>query len=228
MNLRCFSACVCALVSSALLSPCLCADGAAAVPSLQPDSTGNLSLRWNGATGKFYRIEQSSDLVHWKAVPGQYSGGGAPHAPVVRAAGDAPTAQGFWRVIEADRSFFTLSYPTFPIVTVGAPIAALPATVTFPDSRFPLTYSVVSGALPSGLSLNLATGEITGVPSSLAPYRVQIRASNGALTALTTLSGIPNVITQPSIDQYRCPAPTAQYYVDSVNGLDAFDGSAPT
>jgi len=217
-----------ALLLSFAVTPCLMAAGTAVVPSLEPDTAGNLALRWSGTVGKFYRIEQSSDLVHWKAVPGQYSGGGAPHAPVVRAAGDAPTAQGFWRVIEADRSFFTLSYPTFPIVTVGAPIAALPATVTFPDSRFPLTYSVVSGALPSGLSLNLATGEITGVPSSLAPYRVQIRASNGALTALTTLSGIPNVITQPSIDQYRCPAPTAQYYVDSVNGLDANDGSAPT
>ncbi len=198
------------------------------MPSLQPDSAGNLALNWSGATGKFYRIEQSTDLVHWAAVPGEYFGVGAPHAPVVRAAGGAPSSFGFWRVVEADRSFFTLSYPTFPMVTVGTSIAALPATVTFPDSRYPLTYSVVSGALPAGLSLNPDTGEITGTPTSLAPYWVQIRASNGTLSALTTLSGIPNVITQPIIDQYRCPAPTAQYYVDSVNGLDTNDGSSPT
>src|SRR5580765_3289411 len=41
------------------------------------------------------------------------------------------------------------------------------------------TYEVTAGSLPSGLSLNRDTGEITGTVSN-SPYQVQITASNSA------------------------------------------------
>ena len=42
-----------------------------------------------------------------------------------------------------------------------------------------ITWSVQSGALPTGLSLNTSTGAITGTPTVAGAYSVTIRASNG-------------------------------------------------
>ncbi|MGB3734413.1 MAG: Ig domain-containing protein, partial [Ilumatobacter sp.] len=47
------------------------------------------------------------------------------------------------------------------------------------------TYSVSAGALPAGLTLNPATGAITGTPTTAGPYDFTIRASNGVGTAVT-------------------------------------------
>ena len=52
------------------------------------------------------------------------------------------------------------------VMGVGAPIAALPTTVTFPDSRYPLTYSVVGGAL-----LTAAAAQIS-IPLGFTPVPV--------------------------------------------------------
>jgi hypothetical protein len=57
------------------------------------------------------------------------------------------------------------------------------------------SYSVFSGALPDGLSLNTSTGAITGTPTSPGVFNFVIRATNvtgnrntGTLT-ITVLSG---------------------------------------
>lgn len=47
------------------------------------------------------------------------------------------------------------------------------------------TYSVFSGALPTGLSLNTSTGAITGTPSALGVFTFVIRATNATGTADT-------------------------------------------
>ena len=49
------------------------------------------------------------------------------------------------------------------------------------------TYSVSAGALPAGLSLNTATGAITGTPTAAGAYDFTIRAANGSL---------PNIVKQ--------------------------------
>jgi hypothetical protein len=46
-----------------------------------------------------------------------------------------------------------------------------------------ITYSIVAGALPSGLALNSATGEITGSTSAtVGVYSFTVRATKGAST----------------------------------------------
>ena len=56
----------------------------------------------------------------------------------------------------------------------------------FSGSLTPFTYSVLSGALPGGLSLNTSTGAITGTPTTAGGFSAVIRATDtGSNTAQT-------------------------------------------
>ena len=79
-----------------------------------------------------------------------------------------------------------------PVVTSGSPTAArlgLPYDFTVAASSAPApTYSIDSGSLPVGLTLDAATGRIAGTPTTLGSSSFVVRVSNGvapdALTAL--------------------------------------------
>ncbi|WP_053351769.1 Ig domain-containing protein [Leucobacter musarum] len=47
------------------------------------------------------------------------------------------------------------------------------------------TYAVTAGSLPSGLTLNVLTGDITGVPTAAGAYTFTVTASNGIGEAIT-------------------------------------------
>ena len=65
------------------------------------DAPGTITVRWAGVTGKHYRIESSSDLLTWAALPGDHSGAGSELASIVRlAGGDGDRA--FWRIVGFD------------------------------------------------------------------------------------------------------------------------------
>ncbi len=60
----------------------------------------------------------------------------------------------------------TVTTTSLPAATAGQ---AYSATLTAADGTAPYTWSVTSGSLPAGLSLNPATGAITGRPPGRAP-----------------------------------------------------------
>jgi len=63
--------------------------------------------------------------------------------------------------------------------------ASFTVTATEPDGQA-ITYSVVTGAVPTGMSLNSSTGVISGTPDAVASnttYNFTIRASDGINTA---------------------------------------------
>jgi hypothetical protein len=83
-----------------------------------------------------------------------------------------------------DRTFTLTTYLAPAVTTAGLPDAAVGSaySVTLAATgSTPITWSVVAGALPAGLSLNGSTGAITGTPTSLATTQTfTVRASNAA------------------------------------------------
>jgi hypothetical protein len=59
--------------------------------------------------------------------------------------------------------------------TVGSPY-----TYTFVATGIPQPeFSLASGALPAGIELNSATGELSGTPTAAGTFTFTIKASNG-------------------------------------------------
>ena len=81
----------------------------------------------------------------------------------------------------------TMAAPGCPVITLNpatlpAGVAATPysQSVTATGGTAPYTYAVSSGALPTGLTLNSATGSITGVPLQPGLFTFTIRATDAA------------------------------------------------
>lgn len=71
-------------------------------------------------------------------------------------------------------------------LVVGTPLADAVAASGTPAP----TYSVTAGSLPAGLTLDPATGAITGTPTATGPYSFTIEAANTAGTVSTVISGV--------------------------------------
>lgn len=74
-----------------------------------------------------------------------------------------------------------------PIYIVGTPYDSF---VVVTGGTGPYTFAVTSGSLPTGLSLNASTGEITGTPSAAGPFsfKITVTDSTGATAVTGTCS----------------------------------------
>lgn len=89
-----------------------------------------------------------------------------------------------------------IPYPVQPtIVTQSLPVVAVGQPVDFFVSSQHYTSSYGASGLPAGLSINPASGEITGTPGAAGNYSVTLSASNATGTTQTTLvwtiDGVP-------------------------------------
>lgn len=88
---------------------------------------------------------------------------------------------------------FTLSVVSdyFAIVTSSLPLAqvgtAYSQTLSATGGQLPYNWSVISGSLPNGLTLNSATGEISGMPTILGDYTFEIKAVDSSVLPDTLL-----------------------------------------
>ena len=89
--------------------------------------------------------------------------------------------------------------------TVGVPFS----TVLTVDGTTPITWSITSGTLPNGLSLNTNTGEIAGTPTTTGTFSATVQASNSAGNTSRQLSiridPAPTVGTAPTITTTSLP-----------------------
>jgi hypothetical protein len=82
-------------------------------------------------------------------------------------------------------------YPAIPVVTVANQTATTGAPFTYQivATNSPTGYSVTSGTLPPGLTLNAASGVISGTPTTTGAFPLGIKASNaGGQSAEATLT----------------------------------------
>ena len=111
---------------------------------------------------------------------------------------------------------------SLPVLTAGTPPTT--ATVgaaysyTFAASGYPVpTYSVQSGALPTGLTLNSTTGVLSGTPTAVGSFTFVVRATNTAggvnsasITAvIASTSPAPAPAPAPAPEPASEPSPTA-------------------
>lgn len=99
--------------------------------------------------------------------------------------------------INAAAPSFAISTASLPNGTIGTPYDQV---LTATGGTSPLTWSVSAGSLPAGLSLNAATGEISGIPTSSATtppsFTLTIAVTDSSAAPLTaqkqfTLTPIP-------------------------------------
>lgn len=115
----------------------------------------------NAATGQLFGTPTTGGIYSGIIIRASNVAGAFNSAPATITISGAPTA--------------------FTAVPVNGVVGS-PYTYTFAANGFPApTYSVFSGVLPPGLSLNGTTGELSGTPTMAGVFGVTIiRASNGA------------------------------------------------
>jgi len=74
---------------------------------------------------------------------------------------------------------------TAPVVTPASPTGTVGTAFSFNISatNTPTSYNLISGTLPAGLSLNTASGAITGTPTTAGPSSVTVTATNSIGTS---------------------------------------------
>jgi hypothetical protein len=87
-----------------------------------------------------------------------------------------------------------------PSVTNGTSGAAFSSAMTAGGGKSPCTFSINAGSLPQGLSLNTATGAITGTPTKAGTFNftVKVTDSNSPASSVTQACTIVIAIAPPS------------------------------
>lgn len=112
--------------------------------------------------------------------------------------------------------------------------AAYGGSITGTGGTAPYTYTVFSGALPTGLSLNASTGAITGVPTTDGSYAFVIRVTDAAAAVVNTGTLTINVAVAVSITDANAVKAAvsgstyAGYQVASSGVINKREGSATT
>ncbi|WP_157521701.1 DUF7507 domain-containing protein [Herbidospora cretacea] len=154
-----------------------------------------------------------------------------------------PTTAGTYsftvRIVDAsgqsDTRAATVTIAAAPVLTIPPPPAAqvavaysLPLSVS--GGTAPYTYSLASGALPPGLTLNTSTGLISGTPTTQGAYAftVKVTDANGqsdTRSATINVGAGPLVITKTANQSAATPGSALSYTITVANtGPAAFTG----
>ena len=126
---------------------------------------------------------------------------------------------------------FTLIISAVPAITTNSPLpggtigVAYSQTLTATGGTPPLVWTITAGALPPGLTLNSATGQISGTPTTAGPSTIIVHATdaNGASGA----KSLTVTISPPLVISTSSALPTATVGVSYSQTLTATGGAAP-
>ena len=107
----------------------------------------------------------------------------------------------------------TQSGPAFSISPASLPDGQIGViynqTLTVSNGNPPYIWSVISGALPGGLSLNTATGTITGTPTASGTFNftVQVADITGSVASLSLSTNVPSLPAPVATSTTTTPIP---------------------
>lgn len=90
-----------------------------------------------------------------------------------------------------------------PVVSAGTPAGSIGVAFSYSivGTNSPTSYTLASGTLPAGLSLNTTTGVITGTPTGVGTTSVTVTATNGLGTSTAaTITFTINTAPAPEIN----------------------------
>jgi len=102
--------------------------------------------------------------------------------------------------------------------------AAYNSALTASGGVAPYTFSILSGSLPPGLTLNTSTGAITGTPTTAGVYNFVAQVVDSQNNTVTTNCGI---VVSPVPLTLTCPTSTGVVGVLYSSRLNVFGGVAP-
>ena len=91
----------------------------------------------------------------------------------------------------------------------------------------PYTYSITSGSLPPGLTLNTSTGAITGTPTTYGTFNFTAKVVDSTGTAAGTTTANCSIVISPPTLVLTCPTSTGQVGVAYSSALVASGGVPP-
>jgi hypothetical protein len=123
-------------------------------------------------------------------------------------------------------------------ITSGNVGTAYSSTIIATGGTPPYQFSVASGSLPSGLSLNASTGSITGLPSVAGTSSLTFGVSDSSAVPVTVTSGTttleiaptaPAIAPAPAFLVMALPPPPlrAQVGIPYVSSISVKNGTAP-
>lgn len=128
-----------------------------------------------------------------------------------------------------------MNEPSYPSMSEG--IAITPFFVLASGGTEPYTFSVFSGSLPAGLSLNSSTGEVSGTPTTAGSGSTVFQVTDDVATSTTSTSRPWTVASNVSIADPTYPSMTegvaiTPFNVVASNGVtpytySVFAGSLP-
>ncbi len=91
----------------------------------------------------------------------------------------------------------------------------------------PYTFSIISGSLPAGLTLNPSTGAITGTPTASGTFNFTAKVVDSTGTAAGTTTANCSIVISPPVITLACATSTGQVGVAYNSALVATGGVPP-
>ena len=120
-----------------------------------------------------------------------------------------------------------------PVITLACPTSTGQVGVAYSSALVatggvpPYTFSISSGSLPPGLTLNPTTGAITGTPTTYGTFNFTAKVVDSTGTAAGTTTANCSIVISPPVITLACPTSTGQVGVAYSSALVATGGVPP-
>jgi hypothetical protein len=195
------------------------------------------SVTGTSGTALNHQIAATNSPTAYSIISGKLPSGLAINATTGTISGTPTTKGKFTLMVVASnaggtstavRLTLTINPPPRPVVTPAAKVGVINSAFSYQiaSTNTPTGYSILSGTLPAGLTLNSTSGLISGTPTTLGTRTLAIRATNSfgtsapASITITTCQPVP-VVTPGTVTGKR-GTPISNYQIAATNSPTSY------